>query len=123
MSEPVVQVTDLVKRYGEIEAVRGINFAVTAGETFGFLGPNGAGKSTTIKILCTLANPSSGSARVAGYDVVKKRDDVRRNIGWSSRTPPWTATSPASRTSASTPTSTASPGSSSRPGSSRSWRW
>jgi ABC-type multidrug transport system ATPase subunit len=50
VSEPVVQVTDLVKRYGEIEAVRGINFAVTAGETFGFLGPNGAGKSTTIKI-------------------------------------------------------------------------
>ena len=61
--------------------MRGINFAVTAGETFGFLGPNGAGKSTTIKILCTLANPSSGSARVAGYDVVKHRDEVRRNIG------------------------------------------
>jgi ABC-2 type transport system ATP-binding protein len=54
---------------------------VTAGETFGFLGPNGAGKSTTIKILCTLANPTSGSARVAGYDVVKNRDTVRRNIG------------------------------------------
>ena len=81
MSDPVVQVSDLVKRYGEIEAVRGINFDVTAGETFGFLGPNGAGKSTTIKILCTLANPSSGSARVAGHDVVKERDTVRRNIG------------------------------------------
>ena len=81
MSDPVVQVSNLVKRYGEIEAVRGINFDVTAGETFGFLGPNGAGKSTTIKILCTLANPSSGSARVAGYDVVKERDTVRRNIG------------------------------------------
>jgi ABC-2 type transport system ATP-binding protein len=78
---PVVQVNNLVKRYGEIEAVRGINFDVTAGETFGFLGPNGAGKSTTIKILCTLANPTSGSARVAGYDVVKDRDTVRRNIG------------------------------------------
>jgi ABC-2 type transport system ATP-binding protein len=81
VSGPVVQVNDLVKRYGEIEAVRGINFEVTAGETFGFLGPNGAGKSTTIKILCTLANPTSGSARVAGYDVVKNRDTVRRNIG------------------------------------------
>jgi ABC-2 type transport system ATP-binding protein len=81
VSDPVVQVNDLVKRYGEIEAVRGINFEVTAGETFGFLGPNGAGKSTTIKILCTLANPTSGSARVAGYDVVKNRDTVRRNIG------------------------------------------
>jgi ABC-2 type transport system ATP-binding protein len=81
VSGTVVQVNDLVKRYGEIEAVRGINFEVTAGETFGFLGPNGAGKSTTIKILCTLANPTSGSARVAGYDVVKNRDTVRRNIG------------------------------------------
>ncbi len=81
MSEPVVQVSDLVKRYGEIEAVRGIGFEVQPGETFGFLGPNGAGKSTTIKILCTLANPTSGTARVAGYDVVKNRDTVRRNIG------------------------------------------
>jgi ABC-2 type transport system ATP-binding protein len=81
VSEPVVQVTDLVKRYGEIEAVRGIRFDVQPGETFGFLGPNGAGKSTTIKILCTLADPTSGTARVAGYDVVKQRDTVRRNIG------------------------------------------
>ena len=60
MSGPVIQVTDLVKRYGEIEAVRGVNVDVTAGETFGFLGPNGAGKSTTIKIGSTLANPTSG---------------------------------------------------------------
>jgi ABC-2 type transport system ATP-binding protein len=81
VSAAAVQVNDLAKRYGEIEAVRGINFEVTAGETFGFLGPNGAGKSTTIKILCTLANPTSGSARVAGFDVVKNRDTVRRNIG------------------------------------------
>ena len=81
MSEPVVLVSDLVKRYGEVEAVRGIGFEVEPGETFGFLGPNGAGKSTTIKILCTLADPTSGTARVAGYDVVKNRDTVRRNIG------------------------------------------
>jgi ABC-2 type transport system ATP-binding protein len=81
VSEPVVQVVDLVKRYGEVEAVRGIGFAVEPGETFGFLGPNGAGKSTTIKILCTLANPTSGTARVAGHDVVRERDAVRRNIG------------------------------------------
>jgi ABC-2 type transport system ATP-binding protein len=81
VTEAVVQVKDLVKRYGELEAVRGINFEVRPGETFGFLGPNGAGKSTTIKILCTLANPTSGSARVAGYDVVRQRDTVRRNIG------------------------------------------
>jgi len=80
-SAPVVQVNDLVKRYGPIEAVRGIGFEVYPGETFGFLGPNGAGKSTTIKILCTLANPTSGEARVAGHDVLKERDTVRRNIG------------------------------------------
>jgi len=61
--------------------VRGIDFEVTRGETFGFLGPNGAGKSTTISMLCTLARPSGGSAQVAGLDVVRERDRVRRNIG------------------------------------------
>jgi ABC-2 type transport system ATP-binding protein len=76
-----ISVSALTKKYGEIEAVRGIDFEVAAGETFGFLGPNGAGKSTTIKILCTLADPTSGSARVAGHDVVRERDTVRRNIG------------------------------------------
>ena len=81
MSEPAVLVDGLVKRYGEVEAVRGIGFEVAPGETFGFLGPNGAGKSTTIKILCTLADPTSGTARVAGYDVKTQRDTVRRNIG------------------------------------------
>jgi ABC-2 type transport system ATP-binding protein len=81
VTEPVVQVKDLVKRYGDVEAVRGIGFEVEPGETFGFLGPNGAGKSTTIKILCTLADPTSGTARVAGHDVRKERDTVRRNIG------------------------------------------
>ena len=76
-----VSVSGLTKRYGEIEAVRGIDFEVAAGETFGFLGPNGAGKTTTIKILCTLALPSSGHATVAGHDVLRERDAVRRNIG------------------------------------------
>jgi ABC-2 type transport system ATP-binding protein len=80
-SEPVIVVSGLTKRYGEIEAVRGINFAVAGGETFGFLGPNGAGKTTTIKILCTLANATSGTASVAGYDSATQRDSVRRNIG------------------------------------------
>jgi ABC-2 type transport system ATP-binding protein len=79
--EPIVTVNRLVKRYGDIEAVAGIDFEVRRGETFGFLGPNGAGKSTTIKMLCTLATPTAGSATVAGYDVVTRRDDVRRNIG------------------------------------------
>ncbi len=76
-----VSVEGLVKRYDEVEAVRGIEFDVMSGEIFGFLGPNGAGKSTTINMLCTLVRPSGGSARVAGHDVVSERDEVRRNIG------------------------------------------
>lgn len=80
-AEPAVSVRGLTKRYGEVEAVRGVDFAVAPGEIFGFLGPNGAGKSTTINMLCTLVRPSDGTARVAGHDVVAARDDVRRNIG------------------------------------------
>ena len=76
-----VLVRGLRKRYGDIEAVAGIDLDVAPGEVFGFLGPNGAGKSTTIKILCTLVTPTSGEARVAGHDVVRERDEVRRNIG------------------------------------------
>jgi ABC-2 type transport system ATP-binding protein len=79
--EAVISVSGLVKRYGDVEAVRGIDFAVQRGETFGFLGPNGAGKTTTIKILCTLANATSGRAIVAGHDARTERDAVRRNIG------------------------------------------
>ncbi len=78
---PAVAVDGLVKRYSELEAVKGIDFTVAPGETFGFLGPNGAGKSTTISMLCTLVKPSGGSARVAGHDVEHERDEVRRNIG------------------------------------------
>ncbi|HEU4702199.1 MAG TPA: ATP-binding cassette domain-containing protein [Conexibacter sp.] len=83
MSEPelAVEVRGLVKRFGDVEAVRGIDLDVDAGETFGFLGPNGAGKSTTISMLCTLLKPDAGSARVAGHDVVTERDAVRRSIG------------------------------------------
>jgi ABC-2 type transport system ATP-binding protein len=76
-----IEVDDLRKSFDAIEAVRGVSFEVAAGEIFGFLGPNGAGKTTTINMLCTLAKPTGGSARVAGYDVVKARDDVRRHIG------------------------------------------
>jgi ABC-2 type transport system ATP-binding protein len=76
-----VSVRGLTKRFGEVEAVRGIDFDVEPGEVFGFLGPNGAGKSTTINVLCTLVRPSGGTAEVAGYDVVRRRDAVRRNIG------------------------------------------
>jgi ABC-2 type transport system ATP-binding protein len=78
---PAIAVHGLEKRYGEIHAVRGVEFEVAAGEVFGFLGPNGAGKTTTINMLCTLAKPTAGKATVAGHDVVTQRDDVRRNIG------------------------------------------
>ncbi|HWF55005.1 MAG TPA: ATP-binding cassette domain-containing protein [Solirubrobacteraceae bacterium] len=80
-SVPAIEVRSLTKTFGEVQAVRGVDFEVATGEVFGFLGPNGAGKSTTINMLCTLAKPTSGSARVAGHDVVTERDDVRRNIG------------------------------------------
>jgi ABC-2 type transport system ATP-binding protein len=78
---PAVSVTGLVKSYGDLDAVRGIDLTIESGETFGFLGPNGAGKSTTISMLCTLVTPTAGSAKVAGFDVVRQRDQVRRNIG------------------------------------------
>jgi ABC-2 type transport system ATP-binding protein len=78
---PAIAVAGLVKNYGDIQAVRGVDFEVATGEVFGFLGPNGAGKTTTINMLCTLAKPSAGTAAVAGHDVVRERDDVRRNIG------------------------------------------
>jgi ABC-2 type transport system ATP-binding protein len=81
VSELAVEVRGLVKRFGDVEAVRGIDLDVAAGETFGFLGPNGAGKSTTISMLCTLLRPDDGNARVAGHDVAAERDAVRRNIG------------------------------------------
>jgi ABC-2 type transport system ATP-binding protein len=77
----VIEVQELRKKFDDFEAVRGVSFEVESGEVFGFLGPNGAGKTTTINMLCTLAKPTSGSARVAGHDVVRERDDVRRNIG------------------------------------------
>jgi ABC-2 type transport system ATP-binding protein len=81
MGEPAIAVERLEKRYGEFMALQGVDFAIAAGETFGLLGPNGAGKSTAIKILCTLATPTAGTARVIGLDVRTERDAVRQNIG------------------------------------------
>ncbi|SEG27450.1 ABC-2 type transport system ATP-binding protein [Nonomuraea solani] len=80
-TDAAVSVRGLKKTYGKVEAVKGVDFEVNPGEVFGFLGPNGAGKTTTISMLCTLVNPTGGSAEVAGHDVVKERDEVRRNIG------------------------------------------
>jgi len=76
-----IEVKELVKKFGEIAAVNGVSFEVREGEFFGFLGPNGAGKTTLIRMLNTLLKPTSGKALVAGFDVVKDADEVRRAIG------------------------------------------
>lgn len=76
-----IQVENAVKRYGNFEAVKGISFAVNEGEIFGLLGPNGAGKSTLIRMMTTLIPLTAGRAVVAGHDVAKDPDDVRRVIG------------------------------------------
>ena len=78
---PAIAVSDLRRRFGEVEGVQGVTFEVGEGEIFGFLGPNGAGKTTTINILCTLLRPSGGQATVNGFDVVRDRSHVRRSIG------------------------------------------
>src|SRR5215470_1173838 len=80
-TEAVVEARGLVKTYGKVEAVRGIDLSVRPGEVFGFLGPNGAGKSTTISILCTLLKPTAGQALVAGIDVTRQPGAVRSRIG------------------------------------------
>jgi ABC-2 type transport system ATP-binding protein len=77
-----VLVDDLIVRFGEIEAVRGVSFAVAAGEVFGLLGPNGAGKTTTIRVLTTLLRPTHGRALVAGRDVSREGLAVRKAIGY-----------------------------------------
>ncbi|HZT91442.1 MAG TPA: ATP-binding cassette domain-containing protein [Gaiellaceae bacterium] len=77
-----IVVEDLRKRYGDVQALDGVSFAVHEGEVFGLLGPNGAGKSTTVRVLVTLTQPDSGRAEVAGYDVRRQQNAVRRVIGY-----------------------------------------
>jgi len=79
-SAPIIA-DQLARHFGDVKAVDGIDLTVNQGEIFGFLGPNGAGKSTAVRMLTTLLRPTSGTARVAGFDVVKQADEVRRNIG------------------------------------------
>ena len=76
-----IEVCSIVKKFGDFTAVDGVSFKVEAGEIFGLLGPDGAGKSTLLQVLVTLLPPTSGSASINGFDVVKKADDVRRSIG------------------------------------------
>ncbi len=85
MPENSIEVQRLTKRFGRFTAVDGVSFSVARGEVFGFLGANGAGKSTTIRMLCGLLTPTSGSARVAGYDISNEPDRVKENIGYMSQ--------------------------------------
>jgi ABC-2 type transport system ATP-binding protein len=81
MTTPAIEAIDLVKRFGDFTAVDGVSFSVPQGTVLGLLGPNGAGKTTTVRMMTTLSKPTSGSARVAGYDVRAEPDMVRRNMG------------------------------------------
>ena len=81
MDDFSVKTFNLVKNFDKLTAVDGLSIDVKRGEIFGLLGPNGAGKSTTLKMLCTILKPTSGSAKINGFDVVKQQDSVRRSVG------------------------------------------
>lgn len=83
--EKVIQTESLCKRFGDFTAVDNISFDVYSGEIFGFLGANGAGKTTAMRMLCGLSIPTSGKATIAGYDVYKQTEDIKRHIGYMSQ--------------------------------------
>src|SRR3954464_1661765 len=80
-----IHAQNLTRRFGEVLAVDQVQFEVGYGEIFGFLGPNGSGKSTTMRMLCGLLNPTSGTAQIGGYDVVKDSEKVKSVIGYMSQ--------------------------------------
>ena len=81
MTENIIEIKNLTKKFGDFIAVDNLSLDIKKNEIFGFLGPNGAGKSTTIRMLCTLSKPTSGSAQIAGYDVMRDAAEVRKKIG------------------------------------------
>lgn len=85
MSTPVIKTHDLTKRFGDFTAVNAISFDVAPGEIFGFLGANGAGKTTAMRMLCGLSIPTSGTATIAGFDVYKQTEQIKRSIGYMSQ--------------------------------------
>jgi ABC-2 type transport system ATP-binding protein len=85
MTEPVITVENLTRRFGDFVAVDHINFEVNAGEVVGYLGPNGSGKTTTIRMLLGLLKPSDGKATVLGYDVFKQSEEIRARVGYMSQ--------------------------------------
>lgn len=85
MNDPIISVRKLTKRFGDFTAVNAISFDVERGEIFGFLGANGAGKTTAMRMLCGLSYPTSGSGRVAGFDVMREGEKIKRHIGYMSQ--------------------------------------
>lgn len=85
MSEIVISVRDLTKKFGRFTAVDNISFDVKKGEIFGFLGANGAGKTTAMRMLCGLSFPTSGTGSVAGFDVMKQAEEIKKHIGYMSQ--------------------------------------
>jgi ABC-2 type transport system ATP-binding protein len=83
MSEFAIEAVGLAKSYGSVQVLRGVDFSVDRGSVYALLGPNGAGKTTTVRILTTLIGPDAGTARVAGFDVVRDRANVRRSISFT----------------------------------------
>ncbi len=85
MTEKVIHTENLTKKFGNFTAVDNISFSVDRGEIFGFLGANGAGKTTAMRMLCGLSYPTSGKGMVAGFDIARQQEDVKRNIGYMSQ--------------------------------------
>ena len=83
--EYAIQVENLTKKFGSFTAVDNISFQIPKGIIFGFLGPNGSGKSTTIRMLCGVLSPTSGSGSVMGLDIVRQTEQVRQNLGYMSQ--------------------------------------
>ena len=85
MNDAVITTTQLTKRFADFTAVNEISFEVQPGEIFGFLGANGAGKTTAMRMLCGLSIPTSGEARIAGFDVYKQTEEIKKSIGYMSQ--------------------------------------
>lgn len=85
MNEQVIHIEKLTKKFGNFTAVDNISFSVDRGEIFGFLGANGAGKTTAMRMLCGLSYPTSGKGTVAGFDISKQQENVKKNIGYMSQ--------------------------------------
>ncbi|MBX6326580.1 MAG: ABC transporter ATP-binding protein, partial [Chthoniobacterales bacterium] len=85
MSEPMIEVDGLTKRFGAFTAVDHVSFSVEKGSIFGFLGPNGSGKTTLIRMLCGILEPSEGTARIGGHDIVREAEPIKEMIGYMSQ--------------------------------------